>query len=173
MSRMAFVRKHASDRGSSFVELAVSLPVVITILVGAADFGRVYYHSHELLVAARAGALYAAASDSNSRDSTNIRNTAIAAAPNVSPALTTGDVYLGDGDTTAQALRCTSADGSAWADPDGSAPWDCTTSVCTTQTVKVCYVKVTVTKSFNTISGFIPGVPRPLSISRTAWQRMQ
>lgn len=178
MRTIKSVRTLRSDGGSALVELTVSLPVLIAILIVAGDFGRVFYHSHELTVAARASTQYAAVSTANSVDSDNIRNTAIAAAPNLSPVLSTGDITLGDnaltGNSTAEVPQCAATDGSTWANPTSSQPWTCSTSTCPGgQPVKVCYVKVTVTKSFAMISGYLPAIPNPLTVSRTAWQRVQ
>src|SRR6266545_8094363 len=49
---------HGSDRGSAIVELAVALPMLVMLVVGAADFARVFYFAHTLTNAARAGAQY-------------------------------------------------------------------------------------------------------------------
>ena len=51
-------RRFRAARGQSYVELALALPVLALILVVAADFGRLFYSSVEVINAARAGAQY-------------------------------------------------------------------------------------------------------------------
>lgn len=46
-------------RGAAAVEFAIVLPVLVTVLLGVTDFGRVSYTSISLANAARAGAAYA------------------------------------------------------------------------------------------------------------------
>src|ERR1700712_5471655 len=47
-----------AEQGSSLVELAILLPMLMFLLVGAADFGKAYYLTIEVASAAEAGALY-------------------------------------------------------------------------------------------------------------------
>ncbi len=49
------------EKGQSIVELALLLPVLILMLLGLVDFGRVYYVMVSLNDAAQEGAAYAAA----------------------------------------------------------------------------------------------------------------
>ena len=47
-----------SETGSALLEVALILPTLILVLVGAVDFGRAYYVTIEVSSAAEAGALY-------------------------------------------------------------------------------------------------------------------
>lgn len=47
-----------NDRGSALVELALTLPLLVAIIVGAVELGRVAYFAIELTNAARAGAAF-------------------------------------------------------------------------------------------------------------------
>ncbi len=47
-----------SQRGSSLVELAIVIPFLVLLALGAIDFGRAFYLSIEVANAARAGAQY-------------------------------------------------------------------------------------------------------------------
>ena len=49
---------HTRQSGQSMVELAILLPVLLWILLGAVDFGRVYYTSIAITNAARVGSAY-------------------------------------------------------------------------------------------------------------------
>jgi Flp pilus assembly protein TadG len=51
----------AQEHGQSLVELALVLPVLLLLLLGLVDFGRVYYATVSLYDAAEEGAIYAAA----------------------------------------------------------------------------------------------------------------
>ena len=69
----AFAPRACSARGASIVELAVALPVIVLLVIGAADFARVFYMAIELQNAARAGAQYGAANSGASTTTTSSR----------------------------------------------------------------------------------------------------
>lgn len=71
-------RPRASQRGQGMVELAVTLPLVVLILVAIADLGRIFYADVTLTSAAQSGALYASSSAVAAVDTTGIRNAALA-----------------------------------------------------------------------------------------------
>jgi Flp pilus assembly protein TadG len=62
ISRMQFKRRtnetRADRRGAAAVEFAVVLPLLVTVLLGATDFGRFSYSSIAIANAARSGAAY-------------------------------------------------------------------------------------------------------------------
>lgn len=49
-----------SESGQSLVEVALTLPVLLLILIGLADFGRAFHYSIQISDAAREAASYAA-----------------------------------------------------------------------------------------------------------------
>lgn len=53
------MRKKAAEKGQSLVELAISLPVILLILLGTFDFGMALFSYSILRDAAQEGALYA------------------------------------------------------------------------------------------------------------------
>lgn len=61
----------AEDSGQSFVELALALPVLLLILLGLADFGRVFYYTTIITNSAREGAAYLALNPTT--DSTTLK----------------------------------------------------------------------------------------------------
>lgn len=67
-----------SRRGQSLVELALIAPVLIIIMLGAMDYGRVYFAYTSVTNAARTGADYAAAGPASASDTTGIRAAAVA-----------------------------------------------------------------------------------------------
>lgn len=69
-----------AERGASLVELAVVLPLLLLLLMGAVDFGRAFYLSMEVSGAAESGAEYGSL---NPTDFTGMVGAAQAGAPNV------------------------------------------------------------------------------------------
>ena len=70
--------RRSGEEGSALVELALSLPMLCFMLLGAAEFARLAYAAVEVSNAAHAGAVYAATSVSASSDSSGIGNAATA-----------------------------------------------------------------------------------------------
>lgn len=64
------------QEGSALVELALSLPLLCLMLLGAAEFGSLAYASIEVTNAAHSAAVYAASSTAASSDSPGIGNAA-------------------------------------------------------------------------------------------------
>lgn len=59
----------ADNLGGALVELAMVMPIFATLIVGAAEFGRLEYFSIEVANAARAGVTYAAQSTATAASS--------------------------------------------------------------------------------------------------------
>jgi Flp pilus assembly protein TadG len=69
------------EAGSALVELALSVPILLMLLLGAVEFGRFAYLWIEVTNAARAAAQYAATNGGASGDSTGIQLAAQQDAP--------------------------------------------------------------------------------------------
>jgi len=148
------------QNGSAFVELALSLPVLMVVLVGAADFARVLYMGIELTNAARAGAQYGAHNLTQSGDITTMRSTAIAAAPNIT----------GMTATPTQNCRCATNSGTFSALAGGTTCSDPPTTSCPGKH-RVMMVTVQTQATFTIIARNIV-LPRTLTLTRTATQRV-
>jgi Flp pilus assembly protein TadG len=78
-------RKHttlaASERGSSLVEVALLMPVLLALLLAATDLGRAFYLMNEVAGAAHAGAMYGS---QNPTDTADMQTVATSNAPDVS-----------------------------------------------------------------------------------------
>lgn len=74
--------KKAGEKGSALVELALSMPLLALILLGAAELARIAYAAIEVSNAAHAGAMYAASTGAVS-DTGGITNAADADAANL------------------------------------------------------------------------------------------
>jgi Flp pilus assembly protein TadG len=87
------------EAGSALVELALGMPLMVLILIGAAELGRVAYYSIEVSSAAYAGATFGAQNHGTAADTTDISAAAVQDAANV-PSL-----------NTATAVSCICSDG--------------------------------------------------------------
>ena len=87
--RGRFLRRLMGEgRGQSLVELALLLPVLLILVLGTIDFGRVFFAYISVTNAARNGADYAAEGQAATADLDGIRTTALADTgdlPNTSP----------------------------------------------------------------------------------------
>jgi Flp pilus assembly protein TadG len=73
----------SGEEGSALVELALSLPMLCLMLLGATEFARIAYAAIEVTNAAHSAAVYAASSSAAAGDSTGITNAAIGDSPNL------------------------------------------------------------------------------------------
>lgn len=104
-------RRALGAGGSAAVELAITLPMLMVLVLGMADYGILMNGSAALVGASRAGAEYATGAPT---DTTGIQNQ-VTGFMNFSPALKTFDCNTGDSCVN---LFCTCADGT-W--PTGTA----------------------------------------------------
>ncbi len=84
----AFMRARPRERGQAVLELAFALPFLMLLVLGAVDFGRVFFVSVQVGQAARQGVAYAAASTTNAADTTGIHNAALDGITGVASPLT-------------------------------------------------------------------------------------
>jgi Flp pilus assembly protein TadG len=59
MARRFLARPWADDRGSAGPEMAMVLPILITLILGSFELGRYFLHEHTVVKAVRDGARYA------------------------------------------------------------------------------------------------------------------
>jgi Flp pilus assembly protein TadG len=140
-----------SAAGQSVVELAITLPMILVLALGATDFGRVFYMSVGLHSAARAGAQYGSHSNITAGDLAGMATAAQQDGINI-PGMT----------TTATNCTCLTPT------PTVSA---CQTSYCT-YNPQVSYVIVTTKATFNTVVSYL-GLPFPSSLNLSATATMQ
>jgi hypothetical protein len=72
-NRITKAYKDAGAHGGAVAELAVSLPILTLVLIGAADLGRVWTETSRIENAAYAGAQYGSQSRENTKDEAGIR----------------------------------------------------------------------------------------------------
>lgn len=141
------------ESGQSLVELALTLPILVLLLVGAAELGRIAYASIEIANAARAGVGYAAQNPVSMYDNSNITLAATQEAPNVSSVTA----------TPTQACYCSSG-----------ASFNCASgqTTCAGTDHFEDYVTVTVTGKVSPMFGF-SFFPSTVTLTSAATMRME
>ncbi len=140
--------KLSERRGTATAELALILPLLILLVLGTTDLGRLFYAAVGVANAVRAGLSYGALDESKSRDTSTITQIA------------SNDVLLIDGVTINVSRICECADTSVV---------DCETGTCDEGSPRV-YVRVQAEKTFNTVLPY-PGIPNSVPIIRDAYMR--
>lgn len=146
-------RRAAGEQGGAIIELALSLPVLVLVVLGTGDFARVFYTSIALSDAARAGAQYGAHSLAQSGNAAGIQSAAQNAV-NVTGITATGN----------RTCYCAANDGT------GFTATACT-ATCSASQHLIVTVTVTASKAFTTTSLF-SAFPNSLPLSRTATMRV-
>lgn len=140
----------ASEKGQSMVELAIALPVLILLLLAAADFGRLLYFWMAVNSAARAGAQYGSQTVITAASSSKI----------ILAATTDGSSISG---LTATTCQCTCASGTIQVCPgtcSGSSYYCPSGSEAT-------YLEVDTQATFHTIISY-PGIPSSITVKGRA-----
>lgn len=137
------------EGGQALVELALSMPLLITLLIGAVEFARMAFASIEVSNAALAGVQYGAQDTTTAADTTGIQTAASNDAP---------DVTLG---TTTTSTSCICSDGSASA---------CLSTDCSTSAIE----KIVTVKTQATFTPLIhvPGLPGTFTLHGQAVQKV-
>lgn len=153
-------RSFGRQRGGALAELAIAMPILLLLLVGTVDFGRVYYTGMAVAQAARAGAEYGSQKASTSDDVADIKTAAKNAVAS--------DLTLADGDIAwSRTCECaTNAGVFSVTSPANDCSADCGAGHL------VIAVNVTVTKAFTTLISY-PGIPHTVTIARTVKIRVQ
>jgi|SRR6185312_4293274 len=147
---LKFVQRLRSDRGNALIELAIGMTVLTTLILGAAEFGRIAYAAIEVNDAAHAGAAYGSANRTFAADNANVTNAAKKDAPDVS-GMTASAVYW-----------CQCSDGSAST---------CGASDCTGSRI-IEYVTVNTTGTVNPLV-YVPGLPKSYTVTGHAVMRVE
>jgi Flp pilus assembly protein TadG len=151
------------QRGIATLEFAIAGPLLLLMMLGAVDFGRVFYHAVTLANAAGTGAFYGSttlirtahttSAVNGTRTDGQIDKVAKEDAKDLGEAVTA---------TSARICRC----------PGSSANVNCITGTCAGYGAPRVYVAVQVRETFNPIVRY-PGVPGNFTVGRTAYMRAQ
>jgi Flp pilus assembly protein TadG len=157
--RRSSFSRFISEDGSSILETALILPVMILMLVGAVDFGRAYYVAIEVNSAAHAAALYGA---QNFTDITGMTAVATANATDVR------------GMTASASYGCECYDGSSAVPLCATAPAACIAPGAAAGSSNignvVYYVQVKTKATYTPVLSF-PGIPASISLSGQSLMR--
>ena len=145
------IGRRKSRAGATAVELGLVLPVMALLVVGAADFARLFYTAIEVANAARAGVQFGTQSNGATGNLDGMKKAA------------TDDAKQVANMTVTAARRCQCADGTAV---------DCITGDCGSYGAPQIYVTVTAQKTFNTVVPY-PGIPPSINLNKTAIMRAQ
>ncbi len=147
--------KFCRDRkGSSFIEMAVLVLVVLLLCCGTMDFARVVNAGIQIANAARAGVQFGALNPGNSGNFPGMVQAALADAAD-----------LGTGQVTATARNFCGCN-------NGTTEVSCTDTTACSGTTPSGYVAVTTNYTFNPLVPW-PGMPGTLALTRTAKMRVQ
>ena len=147
MSTLRSCGLQADSKGQSLVEMALAVPVLILLLLVAADFGRLFYTWIAVNSAARAGAQYGSQTLTNAADINGMKLAATTDGSNISG-------------LTATASQCTCVSGTSVAACSGS-NYNCTNAPQAT------FVEVDTQAAFHTIVNY-PGIPSSITVKGTA-----
>lgn len=141
------LRGAASEEGSSLVELALFLPVMILMLLGVVDMGRAIYAAIELSAAASTGAAYGI---QNPTDTAGMQKAALLDAADISGATATASYGCECSDGTGAVASCSST-------PSCEYNW-------------VYYVQVKTSLNYKPLFSY-PGIPSSLALTGTSRMR--
>jgi Flp pilus assembly protein TadG len=137
------------ERGSAMIELAVSVVLLLTIMTGVVEFGRMFYFAAEVANAARAGVQWGVVNPGHPNNFTAMQSAA------------TDDAANATGLTATASETCECDDGSTV---------NCTTGTCATGAVRT-YVKVVASAPFSTIGSYW-WIPKPITMNAQATIRV-
>ena len=141
-------KKCRSEAGAALIEMGLAFPLLMLVLIGTADFGRIFHTYVTVANAARTGAEYGSASAPKTADATGIRQAALNDAQDL-----TGVTV-----TSQRICQCS-----------GGSQVDCATTSCSPLRY---YVSVTATKTFQTLIPY-PGIPASTDVTAVAKMRAQ
>jgi Flp pilus assembly protein TadG len=153
-SAMKRKRSPRREAGAVLVELAVTLPILMLVFLGAVDFSRVFFSAIELGNAVTSGAEYGARTTGTATDTVGISSVVTADAANL-----TGVVVP----TPTSYCTC----------PTSGTHVNCSTFVCTTPSgygKPKMYVSVTANYTWTSLVTW-PGLPNSVVLTRTIVMR--
>lgn len=157
-----------NDRGSAFVELALVLPILTLVLIGAAELGRMAYFAIEVSDAARAGVAYGAQGPTTAVDFDGITAAAKKSAvdvPSLSATVTDPCVCENVNRTTGTVVITPIL-------PSCAGQGTTVNTLCPpTLNIQVNYVQVSTTATVSTMFNY-PGIPTSFTLSGFAKMRV-
>ncbi|WP_109487798.1 TadE/TadG family type IV pilus assembly protein [Occallatibacter savannae] len=154
------LRKFAREEGGALVETALSMTLLIVLLLGAVEFGRLAYAAIQVNSAAKAAAQYGAQSRATAADISGMTSAA-------------QSEYFGG--STLQLISPTSTTGTSCTCADTGSAAVCSNNSVTSPACPGSVMEVTITvqtqTSFSPLFN-VPGMPGPFTITGTAKQKV-
>jgi Flp pilus assembly protein TadG len=135
--------------GSAVIELALSVTLLLSVLTGIIELGRVFYVAAEVANGARAGVQWAAINPGHPNNLTAMQTAATNDAVNIGSLTATASEFC----------QC-----------DNGAAVSCTTGTCSSGAVRT-YVQVVASTPFSTLGNY-HWIPRPITVSAKAVLRV-
>ena len=155
--RRGLLMDHAAvseDAGGALIEFALTLPLLVMLLIGAAELGRLAYYSIEVSNAARAGVAYGAQNHVTASNFAGMETAAQKDAGNIT-------------------LSTATATNSCACSPSYSATSACSTTFSCSGTARIIeYVQVKTTATINPIFHY-PGVSKTYTLNGQAVMRVE
>lgn len=151
-------RIRETRRGNAAVEMAVAVPVLLAMVFGAIDFGRVHLEAMVVKNASTTGSFYGAQSMQYSTDSSGIQAAATSEAGGITGYSVTNEMVC----------QCLDANNDF---NSGVTQVSCATS-CGSYGVPRVYIRTRSQKTFSTL-GWYPGVPQNTNMDMSGWVRVQ
>jgi Flp pilus assembly protein TadG len=143
-----------ADSGQAIVEMAIVAPLMILLAVVAIDVGRYLFQGIEVGNAARAAVQYGAQNATTATNAAGMTSAAQADARDIGPLAVTSSTYC----------TCDSIPGTAY---DGCLKMP----ACPAGDHVDLYVKAMTSETFTPVVAY-PGIPNPITITRTATQQV-
>ena len=145
-------RLRRTECGSALIEMAALSPLLLVLVFGAGDFGRIMYYAITLTNSARAGAAYGTHSTGRLSDRPGIQLAAEEEAQNLPPITVVSQTIC----------EC------------GGAAVSCATTIsCPGYGPPLAFTEVTVSTTFTPLTASFPGIPNASVITRVAKVRAQ
>jgi len=161
-----------NDTGSAFVELALVTPLLLLMMIGAAELGRIAYFAIEVSNAARAAVAYGSQSTATASDFTGMQNAAINDASSI-----TTLTFPSPGVTNACVCQTPNSENGANTTTAQSSCASVSITTCPTSTTNgvtntiVEYVQASTQAQVSTMFRY-PGIPRSFTLHGFAQMRV-
>jgi Flp pilus assembly protein TadG len=152
--------RNDEERGSVLTEMAVCIPVVLVILLGAVDFGRAWVHANATANAAHAGAQFGAQNIAHAGNTPVIEDVVMRDLKASSMMKS-----IADGDSSSAASF--SVESERYCMCDGGNEVDCDSGNCGPGQPSQMHVRVRVNSTFEPLFDY-PGLPDEIQIDRQA-----
>lgn len=154
------------NRGAALVELALTMPLLLLITIGAAELGRIAYFAIEVESSARAGSSFGAVNINNAVQTATIEQAALNDAPNLPSMVATASnqCVCETLDTSTNVPSYNPTSGTVSCTNSAVTAPNCTTVNTTEAQYVISYVVVSTTATVSTMFHY-PGIPSSFTLN--------